>query len=124
MTTLLKPLKLRQACQENGGDLASLAKNDDVEAIGPFVPEEDERQSKYWIGGKTMAGSHPSREEWFWLTGEPIPIIHEMHNIRGGDCAAYYKFKGPLKAGIYRDQCNEKRPGYICQFQSNLLPFI
>ena len=133
MTILLKPLKLRQACQKKGGDLASLAKNQVMASIWPFVPEDNTMimsggQRKYtggyWIGGvrKTVAGS--PNDHWEWLTGEPIPpkIIHVIYGISDGDvCAAYYKVKGYPKASIIDDKCNEKRPGYICQFHSNLL---
>ena len=119
--------KLRKACQEKGGDLASLPTNQEIESIEPFVPEDNTMSGNrntggYWIGGIRKAEGSP--DQWFWLTGEPIPTIHHIYGIFGDDCAAYYKLKDHPQAHITNDNCNEKRPGYICQFTSNLLQFI
>ena len=70
---------------------------------------------------KHFSEDQPPRKHWFWLTGEPI---HPSMDSDGGDCAAYHKRKGDSKATITDDKCNEKRPGYICQFRSNLLQII
>ena len=124
-TISLKPPILRQACQEMGGDLASLAKNKEQDSIWPFLPKDNSIYHGYWIGGirKTVVGSHPTRKHWLWLTGEPIPNIHNIDGIDGYDCAAYYKLKGHLQASVTGEKCNEKCPGHICQHHSNLLQF-
>ena len=102
-----------------------------MNSIGPFVPKdssipEDQRftyTGGYWVGAvrKPVVGSHPPRKHWLWLTGEPIPNIQDDN---ADDCAAYYKGKGDSEATITDDKCNEKRPGYICQFDPNVLKFI
>jgi len=116
----------RQACQENGGDLASLARNKEKDSLWAFVPQDTTHPSwtgGYWIGAvrKTMVGSHPPKKRWLWLTGEPILNIQDDS---ADDCATYYHRKGDSMATITDDKCDEKRPGYICQFKSNLLQFI
>ena len=136
-TISLKPLKLRQACQEKGGDLASLATNKQIDSIWPFVPEDNtmtmsgnqrRHTGGYWLGGVKKTVDGLKRKQWLWLTGEPLPNIQLPwggNGIHGPECAAYYKLKPSgsfsIHPSIVGDKCDEKRPGYICQFYSNLL---
>jgi len=82
----------------------------------------------YWLGGVKKTVDGLKRKQWLWLTGEPLPNIQLPwggNGIHGPECAAYYKLKPSgsfsIHPSIVGDKCDEKRPGYICQFYSNLL---
>jgi len=115
--------KARAACQQKGGDLAVLTTYQAIDAIAPFTSFKNEKYGEYWVGA-----TNPSKkkENWKWLSGEPIPLSFEkwgQGESRGQqpngkeDCLAYCNGSGNA-VGLCDWGCEKSAEGYICQIPS------
>jgi len=116
--------KARAACQQKGGDLAVLTTYQAIDAIAPFTSFKNEKYGEYWVGA-----TNPSKkkENWKWLSGEPIPLSFEKWGQGESrrqqpngkeDCLAYCNGSGDSSVGLCDWGCENSADGYICQIPS------